>query len=111
MEQEKVSIVTELYEETIKFEYKIFHITYVLAKTGGILAINKARGKKQVEAVSLIFLTYNVLKNGCASIKTNNTFKKIYNVPHLFPKDLLQETLYLVFPALELRLEFYIFVL
>ena len=64
VEQEKVSIITELYEETIKFEYNIFHSIYVPAKTEWIVAINEARGNKQVGAVSLIFLTYNALRNG-----------------------------------------------
>ena len=81
------------------------------AKTEGIVAIDEARGNKQVGAVSLIFLTYNVLRNGQAPVKANNTFKKIYNIPHPPPKELLQETLYTVFPALELRLEFYVSVL
>ena len=111
VEQEKLSVVTELYEETIKFEYSIFHSTYVPAKTEGIVAINEARGNKQVGAVSLIFLTYNALRNGRAPVKANSTFKKIYSIPHPPPKDLLQETLYTVFPALELRLEFYVSVL
>ena len=111
VEQEKVSIITELYEETIKFEYNIFHNTYMPAKTEGIVAINEARDNKQVGAVNLIFLTYNAVRNGRAPVKANNTFKKIYNSPHPPPKELLQETLYTVFPALELRLEFYVSVL
>ncbi len=41
-------------------------------------------------------------------IKASNMFKKIYNIPHPPAKDLLQETLYTVFPALELRMEFYV---
>ena len=111
VEQEKLSIVTELYENTIKFEYSIYHSTYVPAKTEGIVAINEARGNKQVGAVSLIFLTYNALRHGRAPVKASNTFKKIYSIPHPPPKELLQETLYTVFPALELRLEFYVSVL
>lgn len=46
VEEEKVFVVTELYEETIKFEYNIFHNTYVPVKTEGIIAINEARGNK-----------------------------------------------------------------
>ena len=140
VEHEKLSVVTELYEETIKFEYNIihspnndhaisviempirstlgiipfhniFHNICVPAKTEGIVAINKAGSNKQVGAVSLIFLTYNALRRGQAPVKANNTFKKIYSIPHPPPKDLLQETLYTVFPALELRLEFYVSVL
>ena len=64
VEQKKVSVVTELYEETMKFEYNIFHSTYVPAKTEGIVAINEARGNKHVGVLSLIFLMYNVLRNG-----------------------------------------------
>ena len=75
------------------------------------MAINEARGNKQVGAMSLIFLTYNALRNGRASIKANNTFKKIYNIPYPLPKDLFQKTLYMVFPALELMMEFYISIL
>ena len=111
VEQEKLSVVTELYDETIKFEYNIFHSTYVPAKTEGIVAINEARGNKQVGAVSLIFLTYNSLRNGRAPVKVSTTFKKIYTIPHPPPKELLQETLYTVFPALELRMEFYVSVM
>src|ERR1700738_2870976 len=111
VEQEKLSVVIELYDETIKFEYNIFHSTYMPAKTEGIVAINEARGNKQVGAVSLIFLSYNALRNGRAPVKANSTFKKIYSIPPPPPKDLLQETLYTVFPALELRMEFYVSVL
>ena len=110
VKQEKLSIVTELYENTIKFEYSIYHSTYVPAKTEGIMAINEARGNKQVGAVSLIFLTYNALSHGRASVKTSNTFKKIYNIPHPLQGTAIG-ALYTVFPALELRLEFYVFVL
>ena len=76
-----------------------------------IVAINEARGNKQVGAVSFIFLTYNALKNGQAPVNANNTFKKIYNIHDPPPKKLSQETIYTVFPALELRLEFYVSVL
>ena len=111
VETERLSVVTDLYENTIKFEYNIFHSTYVPAKTEGIVAINEARGNKQVGAVSLIFLTYNALRNGRAPIKAINTFKKIYNIPHPPPKDIFQETLFTVYPALELRMEFYVSIL
>lgn len=46
VEQKKLSILTELYEETIKFQYNIFHSTYVPAKTEEIVANNKAKGNK-----------------------------------------------------------------
>jgi hypothetical protein len=46
VEQDNQAEVTELYEKTIKFEYDIFHSTYVPAKTEGIVAINEARGIK-----------------------------------------------------------------
>jgi hypothetical protein len=100
-----------LYEKTIKFEYNIFHDTYVLTKTEGIVAINEARGNKQVGVVMLIFLTYNGLRDRRAPIKASNTFKKIYNIPHPPPKDLLHETLYTVIPAMELRMEFFVSIL
>ena len=60
--------------------------------------------------MSLIFLRYNALRNGHVSIKMNKTFKKIYNVPPL-PRELLEEMLYSVFPALKLKMKFYISVL
>lgn len=108
VEQGKLSVFTKLYEDTIKFDYSIFHNTKVFVKTEGIVAINEANGNKLVGAVSLIFLTYNALRNGKASIKANNTFKKIYGILHPLPKDLFQETLYTVFSALEFKMEFYI---
>ena len=111
VEQEKLPVVTDLYEQTVKHEYNIFHSTYVPAKTEGIVAINEARGNKQVGAVSLIFLTLKELRDGRAPVKANSAFKKIYDIPQPHPKDLLQETLYTVSPALELRLEFYVSVL
>ena len=61
--------------------------------------------------MSLIFLTYNALRNGRAPIKASNTFTKIYNIPQPPLNDLFQETLYTVFPALELSMEFYISIL
>jgi hypothetical protein len=106
-----LSDILELYEKTIKFEYNIYHNTYVLAKTEGIVVINEARGNKQVGAVSLVFLTFNQLRDGRAPIKASNVFKKIYNIPHPPPKDLFQETLFTVVPAVELRMEFYVSIL
>lgn len=110
VEQEKVPAVLELYE-TLKFEYNIFQSTYVPARTEGVVAINEAKGNKQVGAVSLLFLTHNSTRQGREPIKASSVFKKIYNVPHPPPKDLLQETLYTVWPALELRMDFYISIL
>ena len=89
VEQEKLSVITELYEKTVKFKYNIFHSTYVPANTEGIMAINEARGNMQVGAVSLVFLTFNSPRNGRRPVKANNTFKKIYSIPHPTPKDLL----------------------
>src|SRR6202022_3359419 len=43
VEQERLSEILELYEKTIKFEYSIYHNTYVPAKTEGIVVINEAR--------------------------------------------------------------------
>ena len=111
VEQEKLPVVTELYEETIKHEYSIFHSTYFPAKTEGIVAINEAKGNRQVGAVSLIFLTLNAERNDRVPVKANTVFKKIYSIPHPPPKDLLQETIYTMIPALELRMEFYVSVL
>ena len=111
VEQEKLPVVVALYEQYIKFEYHIFHSTYVPAKTEGIVAINEARGNRQVGAVSLIFLTYMKARDGRQPIKANSVFKKMYTIPHPPPKDLLQETLYTVLPVYELRMEFYVSVL
>ena len=111
VEQDKVHAINDLYENSIKHEYNLFHSTYVPAKTEGISAINEARGHKQVGAVSLIFLTYKTSRHGREPVKANSIFKKIYSIPHPADKELFQETLYSVFPALELRMEFYISIL
>ena len=47
VEKKNLTVVTELYKNMIKFEYNIFHITYVPTKTEGIVAITKARDNKQ----------------------------------------------------------------
>lgn len=86
---DKVSVITELYEDTMKFESNIFHNTYVPAKTKGIVANNEARGNKQVGSVSLIFMTLNAARHGYAPIKANNMFKKLYIILHPPLKDLL----------------------
>jgi hypothetical protein len=108
VEQDYQAEVTELYEKTIKFEYDIFISTYVPAKTEGIVEINEARGNKQVGAVSLLFLTYNKVRDGRPPIKAHTTFKKVYTIPSPPPKELFQETLFSVYPDMELRLEFYV---
>ena len=110
VDQERVAAVTDLYETFIKYEYTIFHSTYLPCKTEGITAINEGRGIKQTRAISLIFLTYNKQRDGRAPVKSSH-FKKLYSVPHPPPKELFQETLYTVYPANELRMEFYIDVL
>ena len=66
VEQEKVPVVLEMYE-TINFEYNIFHITYVPANTEGIVAVNEAKGNKQVGTVSLLFLTHLDTANASAN--------------------------------------------
>ena len=68
VEQEKLSSVTKLYKDTIKFQYNIFHITYMPAKDKNDRGHQRGQGNKQVGAVSLIFLTYNALSNGRAPI-------------------------------------------
>jgi hypothetical protein len=111
VEQERLSDILELYEKTIKFEYSIYHNMYVPAKTEGIVVINEHRGHKQVGAVSLVFLTYNQLREGRAPIKASTIFKKIYTIPQPSPKELFQETIFTMDPAVELRMEFYISIL
>ena len=110
VDQEKLAAVTDLYEKHIKFKYNIFHSTYLPCKTEGITGINEAKGVKQTGAVSLVFLTYNQLRDGRLPIKSSH-FKKMYSVPHPPPKELFQETLYSVYPGNELRMEFYVNIL
>jgi hypothetical protein len=111
VEQERLSDILELYEKTIKFEYSIYHSTYVPAKTEGIVVINEDRGHRQVGAVSLVFLTYNQLREGRAHIKASTIFKKIYSIPQPSPKELFEETIFTMDPAVELRMEFYVSIL
>jgi hypothetical protein len=111
VEQERLSDILELYEKTIKFEYNIYHNTYVPAKTEGIVVINEDRGHMQVGAVSLVFLTYNHLREGRAPIKASTVFKKIYTIPQPSPKEFFQETIFTMDPAVELRIEFYVSIL
>jgi hypothetical protein len=111
VEQERLSDILELYEKTIKFEYSIYHNTYVPAKTEGIVVINEDRGHRKVGAVSLVFLTYNHLREGRTPIKASMVFKKIYTIPEPSPKELFHETIFTMDPAVELRMEFYISIL
>ena len=108
VDAERLPAVVELYEATIKYEYNIYHSTYVPAKTEGIMAFPEARGVKQVGAICLLFLTLTEERDGRAPIKASTIFKKIYKGPASPPKELLQETLFSVFPAQELRMEFYV---
>ena len=108
VDTKRLSDVVELYKPTIKFEYSIFHNTYVPAKIDGVVAFPEARGVRLVGAISLIFLTLKEERNGRAPIKANNVFKKIDNIPSPTPKELLQETLFTGFPAQELRIDFYV---
>lgn len=110
MEQEKLSVIIELYKNMIKFKYNIFHNTYVPAKTEGIVSINKSRGTNHVGAVSLIFLTYNAHRNRRhPSKRSTRSGRSIASFTP--PKDLFQEKLYTVFFALKLRIEFYVSIL
>lgn len=111
VKQDKVSVITELYEEPIKFKYNIFYYKFVHVKTQRIVAINEARGNKQVGAVNLIFLTYNVAKHGHAPIKANNAFMKIYNILHPPSQGFLAGDIVHNLPDIELIMEFYISVL
>ena len=61
--------------------------------------------------MSLISLTHNKERQGRPVIKPRDVFKKMYEIPVPPPKDLLQENLYTVWPALELRMEFYMSIL
>ena len=110
VDQEKMAAVTDFYDGYIKHEYDLFHSTYLPCKTEGITAMNEAKGSKQVGAVSLMFLTYKKLRDGRAPIKSSH-FQKLYSVPHPPSKDIFQETIYSVYPATELRMEFYISIL
>ena len=66
---------------------------------------------KQVEAVQLYFFTHKSSPTGRLSIKANVVFKKLYSLPAPHSKKHMEETMYTIYPAYELRMDFYIGIL
>ena len=111
VDQERSAAVVDLYNSTMDLEYNIFHSTYVPAKTEGIAVIEEARGVKQVGAICLYFLTRKSSPSGRLPVKAKSVFKKIYQLPPPHPKELMDEAMFAICPATELRMDFYIGVL
>ena len=95
----------------MNLQYDLYHSTYIPAKTEGITVVQEARGVKQVGAIQLYFLTHKSSPSGRLPIKANDVFKKVYELPPPHPKELVQETMYALYPAYELRMDFYIGIL
>ena len=66
---------------------------------------------KHVGAIELYFLTHKSPPTGRLPIKANDVFKKVYELSPPHPKKLVQETMYALYPAYELRMDFYIGIL
>ena len=111
VEQDRASTVMDLYKSTMNLEYDLFQSTYIPAKTEGVTVIQEARGAKQVGAVTLYFLTHKSSPSGRLPVKAHKLFKKVYSLPPPPPKELLEETMFSIYPAYELRMDFYIGVL
>ena len=110
VEPEKASQVMNLYNSTLCDEYDIFISTYVPTKTEGLTVIQEGRGGKQVGAVQLYFLTCKNSQSWRLPVKSN-ILKKMYDLPGPQPKDMIEETMYTLYPAIELRMEFYLDIL
>jgi hypothetical protein len=110
VELEKTAQVIDLHNKTLSTDYDIFVSMYVPAKTEGLTVVQEARGFKQVGAVQLIFLTCKKSSTGRVPVK-HATFKKIYELSAPHPKDLIEETMYTIYPAVELRMDFYLEIL
>ena len=59
-------------------------------------------------AVALYFLTHKSSPTGRLPIKAYDVFKKVYSLPPPHPKELVEETMYAIYPAYELWIDFYI---
>lgn len=93
-------------------EYNLYHSTYVPAKTEGIVVLQEAAGVvTQNEVLNLYFLTHKKSPTGRQPIKASAVFRKIYSLESPQPKELMEETLYTIYPQLELRLDFYVGIL
>ena len=110
VELEKAMQVSSLYNTYLSTDYDVFISTYVPAKTEGLTVIQEGRGFKQVGAVQLYFLTSKKSSTGRIPVK-HSTFKKMYDLPAPHPKDMIEETMYSIYPAIELRMEFYLDIL
>lgn len=112
VEQSKCSAVVALYHEKMSTEYNLYHSTYVPAKTEGIVVLQEAAGVvTQNEVLNLYFLTHKKSPTGRQPIKASAVFRKIYSLESPQPKELMEETLYTIYPHLELRLDFYVGIL
>ena len=105
-EQERATTILHLYKSKMDLEYDLYQSTYVPAKTEGVTVIQEVRGTKQVGAVTLFFLTHKSSPSGRLPIKAQEVFKKIYSLPPPHPKELLEETMFTISPAYELRMDF-----
>lgn len=104
IELEKVVQVLNMYDNSINTNYGIYHI-YVQVETKGITAIQEAKGFEQVGAVQLYSLICK--KSSRGRFPTKHIFlKKIYDFSQPHPKDMIEETLYIVYPVFELLMEF-----
>lgn len=107
---DKAAQVMNLYNSALSVDYNIFISTYVPAKTEGLTVIQEARGFKQVGVVQLYFLTCKKSATGRLPVK-HSIFKKMYDLPAPHAKELIEETMYTIYPAVELRMEFYLEIL
>ena len=111
VEQEMSTSVVQLYTSMMDLQYDLYQSTYIPAKTEGITVVQEARGVKEVGAVQLYFLTHKSSPTGRLPIKANDVFKKVYSLTPPHPKELVEETMYALYPAYELRMDFYIGIL
>ena len=111
VEQEKSASIVALYHEKMSTDYILYHSTYIPATTEGLYIIQEAQGFAKPGAVSLYFLTHKKSPSGRPPVKASVAFRKIYEQAEPHEKDLIEETLYTIYPARELRMEFYVGIL
>ena len=111
VEQERSVSVVQLFNSTMNLQYDLYYSTYIPVKTEGITVVQEARGVKQVGAVQLYFLTHKSSPTGRLPIKASSMFKKLYSLFAPHPKELMEETLYTIYAAYELRMNLYIGIL
>ena len=109
--QDRVTTVMQFYKSTMNMEYDLVHSMYIPAKTEGVTVIQEARGAKQVGAMPFYVLTHKSSPFGRLPVKAPDLFKKVYSLPPPHPKELLEETMFTIYPTYELRMDFYIGIL